>query len=62
MSERKKEYISPEEFKEVLEAMPSLIRKTFKFILDKQKEIEERGKEVREVWKRGARKGKAEPI
>ena len=63
MSGRKKETsITAEDMKQFLDTAPTIIKKAFGLVFQKRKEIQEKREQLREEFKRGARKGKAEPV
>jgi len=62
MKSQKQDMFTEEDLKGLLSKTPEIIRKAFGMVFEKQKEIRKKSRQLREEIKRGARKGKVEPI
>ena len=62
MRSEKREHFTQEDIWEFLEAVPIVIKKAFNMVFERQRELEKKREQLRGEIKRGARRGKKEPV
>jgi len=62
MRSEKREHFTQEDIREFLEAVPTVIKKAFNMVFERQRELEKKREQLRGEIKRGTRRGKKEPV